>query len=123
MSDDDARDASGHDSDGAERDRLEKNVSAIKDDITHLAQQIGDAVNTLAGLAQKRAKRRYKDTRANVDSAVSGASDRADALSDAAQNAAASLGETLEDLVQERPLATLGVALGLGFLLGLTWRR
>jgi len=109
--------------DRAERDRLEKSISAMKDDVAHLAQQIGDAVNTVAGLAQKRAKRRYKDARANIDSTLSDASSRADAVSDAAQTAAASIGETLEDLVQERPLATLGVAFGLGFLIGLTWRR
>jgi ElaB/YqjD/DUF883 family membrane-anchored ribosome-binding protein len=29
----------------------------------------------------------------------------------------------LEDVITQRPLATIGVALGLGFLIGVTWRR
>jgi ElaB/YqjD/DUF883 family membrane-anchored ribosome-binding protein len=41
----------------------------------------------------------------------------------AAQDTVSSIEETLEDVVQQRPLATVGLALGLGFLIGLTWRR
>jgi ElaB/YqjD/DUF883 family membrane-anchored ribosome-binding protein len=123
MADDDAHEASDEGSDKADHDRLEKNISAAKDDITHLAQQIADAVNALAGLAQRRAKRRYKDARANVDTALSSASERASGATGAAQSAAASLGETIEDMIEERPLATLALALGLGFLIGAAWRR
>ena len=41
----------------------------------------------------------------------------------AVKDAAHSLGETLEEVVNERPLVALGVALGVGLLLGMTWRR
>ena len=123
MSDDDAHNASEEGSDKAAHDRLEKDVTAVKDDITHLAQQIADAVNSLAGLAQRRAKRRYKSARANVDSALSSASERASGATGAAQSAAASLSETLEEMIEERPLATIALALGLGFLIGAAWRR
>ena len=41
----------------------------------------------------------------------------------AVKEAAYSLGETLEEVVNERPLVALGVALGVGLLLGMTWRR
>ena len=44
-------------------------------------------------------------------------------MMDAAQDAASSLEESLEDVIQQRPLATVGLALGLGFLIGVTWRR
>ncbi len=50
-------------------------------------------------------------------------SERGGAMMDAAHDAASSIGETLEDAITERPLATVGIALGLGFLIGLTWRR
>ena len=39
---------------------------------------------------------------------------------DAAQDAAVRLEETLEDVITQRPLATVGLALGLGFLIGAT---
>jgi ElaB/YqjD/DUF883 family membrane-anchored ribosome-binding protein len=42
---------------------------------------------------------------------------------DAAQDAASKIEEAHQDVIQERPLATVALALGLGFLIGVTWRR
>jgi predicted PurR-regulated permease PerM len=39
------------------------------------------------------------------------------------ENAATSIEDTLEDVIVQRPLATVGLALGVGFLIGVTWRR
>src|SRR5580700_1668450 len=104
-------------------ERLEKDVAAVKNDIAALTDQITDALNSFAGTAQKQARRGYKQARANVDSAVDDMSERGSAVMDAAQDAAYSIEETLEDVIQQRPLATVGLALGLGFLIGVTWRR
>jgi len=102
---------------------LEKDVAAVKNDISALAEQITDALNSFAGSAQKQARRGYKQARANVDSAVDDISERGSAVMGAAQNAATSIEETLEDVITQRPLATVGLALGLGLLIGMTWRR
>ena len=109
--------------DKATQERLEKDVAAVKNDIAALTDQITDALNTFAGSARKQARRGYKEARANVDQAVSDASDRGGAVLDAAQDAAYSIEETLEDVITQRPLATVGIAIGLGFLIGVTWRR
>jgi ElaB/YqjD/DUF883 family membrane-anchored ribosome-binding protein len=109
--------------DKATYERLEKEVAAVKDDISALTDQITDALNTFAGSAKKQARRGYKQARANVDSAVEDISERGGAMMDAAQDTVSSIEETLEDVIQQRPLATVGLALGLGFLIGLTWRR
>jgi ElaB/YqjD/DUF883 family membrane-anchored ribosome-binding protein len=109
--------------DKATYDRLEKDVTAVKGDIAALTDQITDAINTFAGSAKKQAKRGYKQARANVDSTMDEMSERGGAMMDAAQNAAHSIEETLEDAITQRPLATVGLALGLGFLIGATWRR
>jgi ElaB/YqjD/DUF883 family membrane-anchored ribosome-binding protein len=109
--------------DKATYERLEKEVAAVKDDISALTDQITDALNTFAGSAKKQARRGYKQARANVDSAVEDISERGNAAMDAAQDTISSIEETLEDVIQQRPLATVGLALGLGFLIGLTWRR
>ena len=71
---------------------------------------------------KKQARRGYKQARANVDAAVDDMSERGGAMMDAAQDAAYSIEETLEDVIVQRPLATVGLALGLGFLIGATWR-
>ncbi len=105
------------------QNRLEKDVAAVKNDIAALTDQITDALNSFAGSAQKQARRGYKQARANVDSAVDDLSERGGAMMDAAQDAASSIEETLEDVITQRPLATVGLALGLGFLIGATWRR
>jgi len=109
--------------DKATYERLEKDVTSVKNDISALADQITDALNTLAGTASKQARRGYKNARANVDSVVDDLSDRSSAMMGAAHDAAASVEETLENVITERPLATVGLALGLGFLIGVTWRR
>jgi len=105
------------------QERLEKEVNAVKNDIAALTDQITDAINSFAGTASKQARRSYREARANAEQAVDDMSERGGAMMDAAHDAASSIGETLEDAITERPLATVGIALGLGFLIGLTWRR
>ena len=109
--------------DKANSERLEKDVTAVKNDIAALTDQITDALNAFAGAAKKQARHGYKQARANVDAAIDDMSERGGAMMDAAQDAASSLEETLEDVITQRPLATVGLALGLGFLIGATWRR
>jgi ElaB/YqjD/DUF883 family membrane-anchored ribosome-binding protein len=105
------------------QERLEKDVAAVKSDISALTDQITDVLNSFTGTAKKQARRGYRQARANVDAAVGDLSERGGAVMDAAQDAAVSIEETLEDVITRRPLATVGLALGLGFLIGATWRR
>ena len=110
-------------SDKATQERLEKDVAAVKNDISALTDQITDALNSFAGSARKQARRGYKQARENVDATVDDMSERGSAMMDAAQDAAYSIEESLEDVITQRPLATVGLALGLGFLIGAMWRR
>jgi ElaB/YqjD/DUF883 family membrane-anchored ribosome-binding protein len=109
--------------DKATYERLEKDVAAVKNDIAALTDQITDALNSFAGTAKKQARRGYKEARANAETAMDDMSERGSAMMDAAQDAAYSIEETLEDAITQRPLATVGLALGIGFLIGVTWRR
>jgi ElaB/YqjD/DUF883 family membrane-anchored ribosome-binding protein len=109
--------------DKATYERLEKDVTAVKNDIAALADQITDVLNSFAGTASKQARRGYKQARANVDQAVDDMSERGAAAMGAAQDTAYSIEETLEDAITQRPLATVALALGLGFLIGAVWRR
>jgi len=109
--------------DEATYQRLEKDVTAVKSDIAALTDQITDALNTFAGATKKQARRGYKQARANVDSALDDVTARGSDMLDAAQDAAVSIEETLGDAIAQRPIAAVGLALGLGFLIGVTWRR
>ncbi|SFO47250.1 Membrane-anchored ribosome-binding protein, inhibits growth in stationary phase, ElaB/YqjD/DUF883 family [Bradyrhizobium sp. Ghvi] len=109
--------------DKATTERLEKDVAAVKSDIAALTDQITDALNTFANATGKQARRGYKQARDNMDSTLDDFSERSSAMMDAAHNAYGSIEETLEDAITQRPLATVGVALGIGFLIGIAWRR
>jgi ElaB/YqjD/DUF883 family membrane-anchored ribosome-binding protein len=104
-------------------ERLSKDVEAVKNDLSSLADQLSEAIGSLSGEARKQARRTYKQARANVDTLMADAGKHGGEALDAAQDYAASLEETLEDAITQRPLAAVGLAIGLGFLIGVTWRR
>jgi ElaB/YqjD/DUF883 family membrane-anchored ribosome-binding protein len=109
--------------DKATYERLEKDVTAVKNDIAALTDQITDVLNSFAGSAKKQARRGYDQARSRAESTMDDVSERGSAMMDAAQEAASSFEETLEDVITQRPLATVGLALGIGFLIGVAWRR
>jgi ElaB/YqjD/DUF883 family membrane-anchored ribosome-binding protein len=107
--------------------RLEKDITTVKTEIARLSDQIADAVNALGVIAQSETRRGFKRARANVNALASDASERAGAaagaVSIAAQDAANSIGDTLSDAIEERPVASIALAMGIGFLVGAAWRR
>jgi ElaB/YqjD/DUF883 family membrane-anchored ribosome-binding protein len=109
--------------DSAAFERLQQDVGAVKNDLAALADQITEAIGHLGGAVRRQARQGYKQAQANMDATMGDVADRSGAWLDAAQEAAGSIEETLEDVVAQRPLATVGLALGLGFLIGMTWRR
>ena len=104
-------------------ERLQKDVSTVRKDIASLADQITDTISHLGGAARRQARQGFTQAQANVNAAMDDASERGSAWLDAAQDTASSLEEALEDVIAQRPLATVGLALGLGFLIGVTWRK
>ncbi len=47
--------------------RLEKDIEAVKNDISHLSQQISDAVGALTQIAQNQARRGVRRARVKVE--------------------------------------------------------
>lgn len=123
MSTTDAEAATRGLADKANYERIQKDVSAVKNDIAALTEQITDALNAFAGQASKQTRRGYRQARDNMDSTLDDMSERGSAMMGAAQDAASTIEESLEDVITQRPLAMVGLALGLGFLIGVTWRR
>jgi ElaB/YqjD/DUF883 family membrane-anchored ribosome-binding protein len=103
--------------------RLEKEMIAVKGAIGGVSDQIDDAATDIGAVAQDEAKQGLKHVSSHVDSIVAEASGRAGAVAKTARMEASSLGDTLEDVIRERPLPMAAIALGLGFLVGVAWRR
>lgn len=111
-------------------DRLQKDLKAVKKDISALTDQLTDVLNSYAGTASKQARQGYKDVRGRADAMASDWSgvasdwqDRGMSAYEDARDAAYSLEETLEDSIQERPLAAVAIAAGIGFLIGAAWKK
>src|SRR5882757_5682129 len=83
--------------DKATTERLEKDVTAVKNDIAALTDQITDVLNSFTGSAKKQARRGFDQARASAETAMDDMSDRGGAMMDAAQEAASSIEETLEE--------------------------
>jgi ElaB/YqjD/DUF883 family membrane-anchored ribosome-binding protein len=109
--------------DKATYERLQKDVEAVRNDISELTEQFSDALNAFTKSTRKQARRGYRQARADVDTFMGDATKKGAAALEAAQDAAASLEDTIEDAIVQRPLASIGLAVGLGFLIGVTWRR
>ena len=109
--------------DKATYERLQKDVEAVKNDLAALTEQLSDALSAVTGSTRKQARRNFRQARASVDSFVDDATRKGAAALEAAQDAAATLEDSIEEAIVQRPLATVGLAIGLGFLIGVTWRR
>lgn len=86
-------------------DSLQEDFSAMRDDIGKLSQQVVDLLQAKGNMAYKRAKKNFDST----------TGDAADAVRE--------VRDTFTGAIEERPLATLAMAVGVGFVLGAMWRR
>lgn len=82
--------------------RLEKDLTAVKNDVAHLSQQISEAVNAHGAVAQRQAQRGLRKAPADVVSLITGGPDRAGAVANAAHH----VGDTPAGVIQERTVAT-----------------
>jgi len=99
---------------------IQRDVQNLRDDFGRLAQQVTQLVSTTGSEAVGDAKERVRRLRENLDETVSEASERGrEAFTDISEN----VGEALEESLREHPLATVALAVGLGFLFGTAWRR
>jgi ElaB/YqjD/DUF883 family membrane-anchored ribosome-binding protein len=88
---------------------LQEGLSAMRDDVGKLSQQVVDLLSAKGGDAYKRARK-------NIDAT---AGEATDAVRDVRDNFAGAIDES----IQERPYTTLAIALGIGLVIGAMWRR
>jgi ElaB/YqjD/DUF883 family membrane-anchored ribosome-binding protein len=103
--------------------RPEKETAAMKNGIEGFSDQVTGAARDIGAAAQEQARRGLSQARANVGAVAADASDRLGVVAGVARSQASSLGDSLEDVVRDRPLSAVALALGLGFLFGVIWRR
>ncbi len=98
------------------RDAIDREVETLKDDISKLTQQVASLVSTTGGAAYRRARK-------NLDGVLADASGKGQEAVDAVKDVTSTIGDAVEDAVYKRPVTTLAMAAGIGFLIGAIWRR
>ena len=64
-----------------------------------------------------------REAKANIDDTIAMVGEKGEEAMDSLRGVGETLVEGIEDALHERPIVTVGVALGVGFLLGAAWRR
>ena len=98
------------------KDGIDREVETLKGDITKLTEQVGNLLASSGGAAYRRAKK-------TADGLISDASGKGQEAMDAVKDVTTTIGDAVEDAVYKRPVTTLAMAAGIGFLIGAIWRR
>src|SRR5882672_189951 len=94
---------------------IKADLEALRDDVARLTQQIADILANKGGAAWSRAK-------SNIDGVISDVEDKGMEAVDAVREASDHVVEAIDESIKVRPYTTLAIALGLGFLFGVTRR-
>jgi ElaB/YqjD/DUF883 family membrane-anchored ribosome-binding protein len=99
---------------------IARDMQALRDDLAQLSRQVTTLLSASSDEAIGEVKERIRRMRDTIDETVADAGERGrEALSDASGK----VGEALEGALQEHPVTTVALALGLGFLFGTMLRR
>jgi ElaB/YqjD/DUF883 family membrane-anchored ribosome-binding protein len=101
---------------GTSKTAIDREVENLKDDISKLTQQVASLVSATGSAAYSRARR-------NLDGVLADASGKGQEAVDAVKDVTTTIGDAVEDAVYKRPVTTLAMAAGIGFLIGAIWRR
>lgn len=102
---------------------IRNDLQSLRDDIARLSEQVGGAVSEAGDDALGEAKAQIRRIKENIDGIISGAGAKGREATDAVRDVTGNFAEAIEESLRIRPLTTLALALGLGFIFGTTWRR
>jgi ElaB/YqjD/DUF883 family membrane-anchored ribosome-binding protein len=102
---------------------IQRELKVIRDDIARLADQVSTLLSSGGNDAIREVKAQIDRFRDRLDDVLSDAGAKGLDAIGGLRDSTDTLLDSLEDAVRKRPVSTLGVALGVGFLFGVTWRR
>jgi ElaB/YqjD/DUF883 family membrane-anchored ribosome-binding protein len=102
---------------------IHRELKVIRDDIPRLADQISTLLSSGGNDAIREVKAQIDRFRDKLDGVLADASAKGLDAIGGMRDSADTLLDSMEDAVRKRPISTLGIALGVGFLFGVTWRR
>jgi ElaB/YqjD/DUF883 family membrane-anchored ribosome-binding protein len=104
-------------------DDITRDLQIVRDDVSRLAQQVTNLLSVTGSQALREVKAQMSRAKQSLDGVLSDAGEKGrEAIGTVREGTDTAL-EVLEDAVRQRPFATLAIAMGLGFLIGASWRR
>jgi len=95
---------------------IQKDLQALREDLAHLAEQVGEIVAAKGNAAWRRAK-------TSVDGVVSDAQDKGREAAHAVRDVSDNFVDAVDESIKSRPYATLALVAAVGFIFGAAWRR
>ena len=95
---------------------IQDDLTALRDDVTKLTQQIGDILASRGNAAWQKAK-------SNIGGVISDAEGKGMEAVGAVCEVGDNIVDVIDESLKKRPYTTLVLAVGIGFLFGATWRR
>jgi len=102
---------------------LSDDLQKLRRDIARLADQVGDSLQEAGDEALTEAKAQIRRIKDNVDGIISSAGEKGADATRAVREVTDNVGSAVEESLRARPFATLAVAIGVGFIFGMAWRR
>jgi ElaB/YqjD/DUF883 family membrane-anchored ribosome-binding protein len=102
---------------------LSDDLQKLRRDIGRLAEQVSDSVQEAGDDALTEAKAQIRRIKDSVDGIISSAGEKGADASRAVREVTDNVGSAVEESLHARPFATLAVAIGIGFIFGIAWRR
>jgi len=99
---------------------VQQDLQALREDLGTLAEEVAGLMSSSGGQALDEVKDRIRRIRTSLDDLVSDAGTRG---RDALREAGDTVSTAIEESLKERPITTLALAVGIGFLLGASWRK
>jgi len=99
---------------------IKSDVQELRDDLSVLAEQMSELVKDGGGEALADVKKRIQRIRDNLEDVVT---DKGQQAANALVEVTDNVGESLENALRTRPLTTLAIAVGIGFLFGNSWHQ
>jgi ElaB/YqjD/DUF883 family membrane-anchored ribosome-binding protein len=102
---------------------LKKDIQTLKTDFAQLAKHVEGTAGTAGNEIMEDVKARLENLSGSFDDILASASARGQEAMDSATEMGNDLIESAEEALQQRPLMTLAVAVGVGFVLSSFMRR
>jgi ElaB/YqjD/DUF883 family membrane-anchored ribosome-binding protein len=98
-------------------------LRALRDDVARLADSVGNGLSTTSDDALNEVKAQIGRITDNVHGLLSGIAEKGQDAKQAAHDLTTRFSGSVEESLRARPLTTVGLAIGVGLLLGTAWRR